>query len=95
MAKVRIVNAINNDNEITPIFVYRGYYGRVHGTAAYHTSRILRNGVKLADIPDNDVFHMDSGRFATAKDFKNIVDDHIKYIYSAFSSLDYYFSLNS
>lgn len=95
MAQVRIVNAIGNDGESVSLFVYRGYYARVNGTAAYHTNQILRNGVKLNNITDNDVFHLDSNKFESKEVFKEIVDEHIKYINHSFGSLNYYYSLNS
>jgi hypothetical protein len=95
MAQVRIVKAIGNDGEGVSLFVYRGYYARVNGTAAYHTNQILRNGVKLNNITDNDVFHLDSNKFENKEIFKNIVDDVINNIINSFGSLNYYYLLNS
>ena len=95
MANVRIIKAINNAGENVLLFVYRGYYCIRRGKAAYHTNKYLRDGVKLANISDNDVFSLDCGVFGTPNRFKRMVDEHIKYIHSAFGSLDYYFSLNS
>ena len=95
MIKVRRVWAVNNDGEKVLLFVYRGYYCLRNGKAAYHTNKYLRDGVKLNNISDNDVFTLDSRKFSCEECFKKIVDDHIKYINYSFGSLTRYFALNS
>lgn len=95
MIKVRRVWAVNNDGAKVLLFVYRGYYCLRDGKAAYHTNKYLRDGVKLNNISDNDVFTLDSRKFSCEKCFKNIVDDHINYINHSFGSLTRYFALNS
>jgi hypothetical protein len=94
MAQVRIVNAIGNDGENRILFVYRGYYCLKNGTAAYHTNKYLRNGVKINNIIDNDCFHIAHGCFNSKNEFKRVIDNHIDYLINAFGTLEYYFSLN-
>lgn len=94
MAKVRTINAIANDGESRILFVYRGYYCLKKGTAAYHTNKYLRDGVKLSNIVDNDCFYIAHGNFDTEAFFKEVVDNHIDYLINAFGTLEYYFSLN-
>lgn len=94
MAKVRTINAIANDGESRILFVYRGYYCLKNGTAAYHTNKYLRDGVKLCNIVDNDCFHIAHGKFETEVFFQEVVDNHINYIINSFGTLNYYFSLN-
>lgn len=94
MAKVRTINATANDGESRILFVYRGFYCLKNGTAAYHTNKYLRDGVKLENITDNDCFHIDSRKFSTEKFFKQTVNNHIDYIKNSFGTLEYYFSLN-
>ena len=94
MANVRTIHAINNSGEKVVLFVYRGYYCIRRQKAAYHTAKYLRDGVKLENISDNDVFHIDSGCFGTPNRFKKIVDKHINYLIQSFGTLSYYYSLN-
>ena len=93
MSKVRVIQVKNRDC-IKTAFVYRGFYCIEGGVRAFHTPNVLRNNSNVDNVIDDEEFNLAHGRFDTTEFFKETVDEHIKYLVSAFGSLNRYFRLN-
>lgn len=76
------------------IFVYRGYYAIVGHSRALHTPQILRNGVDLEKVIDDDIFQSESHKFDNADQFKERVDAWIESLKFGHGSLEEYYRLN-
>lgn len=93
MAKVRVIQ-VKNVGSIKTAFVYKGFYCIKGGVRGFHTPNILRNNSNIDNVTDDEEFNLAHGKFDTPEYFKEVVNEHIEYIESAFGSLNRYFRLN-
>ena len=98
MAKVLVTQCFwgnGSAKELKETFVYRGYYVVKGGARAFHTDHRVRKGTWVENIRDNDEFNMAHTTFDSPDYFKEVVDEHIDYLKSAYPSLRQYYRLNS
>ena len=76
-------------------FVYKGYYCSVGSSMVFHTKANLKFGTNVCDVSDDDVFTMANEQINDEKRFKEIIDEHIEYLFRAFGSPANYYKLNS
>lgn len=99
MAKVRTILAYDSserDRELKEFFVYRGYFARKGGKMAWHVQGRIRakRNIFGGYLYQDDVFTMDHTVFDTPEYFKEVIDEHYRYISQSFGSPDEYFALN-
>lgn len=75
-------------------FVYKGYYCKVGGKMVWHTKDGLKFGTDVRNAFDDDVFTMADEVINEERRFKEIVDEHINYLFRAFGSPANYYKLN-
>lgn len=100
MEKVRCILAYDSserDRELKEFFVYRGYFARKGGTMAWHVQGRIRakRNIFGGYLYQDDVFTMAETTFDSPEYFKEVIDEHYKYINRAFGSAEKYFALNS
>ena len=99
MEKVRTILAYDSserDRELKEFFVYRGYFARKGGKMSWHAQGRIRakRNIFGGYLLQDDVFTMAHTTFDSPEYFKEVIDEHYKYIHRAFGSSEEYFALN-
>lgn len=64
-------------------YIYRGWYSGQTWTTAYHARHGIRAFSNISDITDDAMFSLNDP-VGSPENFKEMVDDHIEYLKSAY-----------